>query len=117
MLVGSSFIMSLDNHEEVSHQVTMKILDDILEDFGLARSSGLSLVELIGSFPKISETKSEYLHMSLVGAVPSLANAIAATQIYEARGGSPQTIQLDLRRSHNYLDPDIGMTPSINGQV
>jgi hypothetical protein len=46
-----------------------------------------------------------------------LANAVAATQIYEARGGPPQKIQADLRKGHNYIDPDTGMTPTINGQV
>jgi hypothetical protein len=53
----------------------------------------------------------------LIGAIPALANAVTATQINEARGGERQTITIDLRRGHNYIDPDIGMTPSINGQV
>lgn len=31
-------------------------------------------------------------------------------------GEAPQTVEVDLRRGHNYIDPDIGMTPSLNGQ-
>ena len=46
----------------------------------------------------------------------AVANAVAATQIYEARGGKPQDIEVDLSRGHNYLDADTGMTPTLNGQ-
>lgn len=106
-----------EQEAEVSRGITLKVLDDVLHDFGLARHNGRSSIDLIGAIPAIQETKSQHVNMSLVGAVPSLANAIAATQIYEARGGQPQTIAIDLQRSHNYLDPDIGMTPTINGQV
>lgn len=41
---------------------------------------------------------------------------VTAAQIFEAGGGDQQTIEIDLRRGHNYIDPDIGMTPSLNGQ-
>ena len=80
-------------------------------------SNGKSQVLLQGSIPAIRLTKSEHINMSLIGAIPSLANAIAATQIYEARGGAAQSVSVDLQRAHSYLDPDIGMTPTINGQV
>ncbi|KXT08328.1 hypothetical protein AC579_923 [Pseudocercospora musae] len=72
--------------------------------------------ELLGSMPEIKQTNSEHINLSLIGAVPSLANAIVATEIFEARGGESQKITVDLQRSHNYIDPDIGMTPKINGQ-
>ena len=71
----------------------------------------------MGGIPALSSTNSENICLSLIGAIPALANAVAATQINEARGGKSQTIEIDLRRGHNYIDPDIGMTPSINGQV
>lgn len=109
--------VELDREAEVSRNITLKVLDDVLRDFGLTRNNSKSRVELVGSIPATRETKSEHINMSLTGAVPSLANAIAATQIFEARGGQPQSITVDLQRSHNYLDPDIGMTPTINGQV
>lgn len=108
---------TLDQETTISHATTLKALDAILHDFGLERSNGKSCIELRGSIPALEQTKSRHINMSLVGAVPALANAIAATQIFEARGGEPQTIAIDLQRSHNYLDPDIGMTPTINGQV
>lgn len=100
-----------------SHAIVLELLDTILDDFGLSRSNGKSSIELRGSIPVVSETKSERINMSLIGAIPSLGNAIVATQIFEARKGESQTIEVDLQRAHNYLDPDIGMTPSINGQV
>lgn len=93
------------------------MLDEVLEDFGLARSNVGSQVELQGAIPAAHETSSQHINMTLTGAIPSLANAIVATQIFEARGGAAQKISVDLQRSHNYLDPDIGMTPTINGQV
>jgi hypothetical protein len=71
----------------------------------------------LGGIPALPSTKSEKINLSLIGAIPALANAVAATQVYEVRGGKKQTIEIDLRRGHNYIDPDIGMTPSINGQV
>jgi hypothetical protein len=109
--------MDLPSEVQISHRITLALLDQILEDFGLDRKHGLSSIKLIGSLPSITETKSDDINMSLIGAVPSLANAIVATQIFEARGGAPQSIGIDLRRAHNYLDPDIGMTPTLNGQV
>ena len=102
---------------DISRNVSIKILDEILEDFGLDRSNGSSTINLIGSIPAAEQTRSEHINMSLIGAVPSLANAVAATQIFETRSGHAQTIEVDLQRSHNYLDPNIGMTPTINGQV
>ncbi|KAF2174289.1 hypothetical protein M409DRAFT_16552 [Zasmidium cellare ATCC 36951] len=105
-----------DSEAATSHRITLEILDTILNDFGVSRANGRSTVELRGALPNIEQTKSQHINMSLIGAVPSLANAIVATQIFEARGGDPQTIAIELQRSHNYLDPDIGMTPTINGQ-
>ena len=106
-----------DHEAETSRDVTLKILDEILEDFGLDRNNGSSTINLVGSIPAPQQTRSEHINMSLIGAVPSLANAVAATQIHEARSGDSQCIEVDLQRSHNYLDPNIGMTPTINGQV
>lgn len=100
-----------------THGRVLEILDTILNDFGLSRSNGSSRIELQGQIPAARETNSEHIDMSLTGAIPSLANAIAASQIFEARGGKAQTISVDLQRAHNYLNPDIGMTPKINGQV
>lgn len=102
---------------DTAHGRMLEILDTILNDFGLSRSNGSSRIELQGQIPAARETNSEHINMSLVGALPSLANAIAASQIFEARGGKAQTISVNLQRAHNYLDPDIGMTPTINGQV
>lgn len=108
----------IQNHEvQTSHQIVLKVLDDILNDFGITRSEAKTQVELVGAIPTIQTTKSEHINMTLAGAIPSLANAIVAAQIFEARGGPSQKITIDLRRAHNYLDPDIGMTPTINGQV
>jgi hypothetical protein len=109
--------MDLPSEIKTSHRITLALLDEILEDFGLDRKHGLSSIKLIGSLPSNTETKSDDIIMSLIGAIPSLANAIIATQIFEARGGAPQSIEIDLRRAHNYLDPDIGMTPTLNDQV
>ena len=108
---------SLDHEAQLSHDITLKVLDTILQDFGLVRSNGKSEVKLLRSILAIEEINSRYINISLIGAVPSLTNGIAATQMFEARGGEPQTITIDLQRSHNYLDPDIGMTPTVNGQV
>lgn len=109
--------MSDTDELPTSCRITLELLDKILKDFGLSHSNGKSTIELQGALPDIEQTKSQNIHMSLIGAIPSLANAVAATQIYEARGGEPQTIAIELQRSHNYLDPDIGMTPTLNGQV
>lgn len=100
-----------------SHKLALQTLHNILHDFGLSRKSDGSQIRFIGAIPPHSSTHSEKINLSLIGAVPALANAVAATQIYEARGGERQTIEIDLRRGHNYIDPDIGMTPSLNGQV
>lgn len=109
--------MSASNEASASQRITLELLDKILKDFGLSRSNGKSTIELIGALPAIERTNSQHINMSLIGAIPSLANAIVATQIFEARGGEPQSVAVDLQRSHNYLDPDIGMTPTLNGQV
>jgi len=74
-------------------------------------------VKFVGRIPSLKSTHSEKINFTLIWAIPACANAVAAAQIYKARGGSAQEIEIDLRRSHNYLDPDIGMTPTINGQV
>jgi hypothetical protein len=100
-----------------SQRIATQALDEILSDFGLSRRPGGSSVSFIGEIPALKETKSQKINLSLIGSIPAGANALAATQIYEARGGQPQNIELDLRRGHNYIDPDIGMTPTINGQV
>ena len=107
----------MNREAKMSRDITLKILDEILEDFGLDRNNGSSTINLVGSIPDVQQTRSEHINMSLVGAVPSLANAVAATQIFEARSGDTQSIEVDLQRSDNYLDPNIGMTPTINGQV
>lgn len=100
-----------------SQRIALQSLDDILHDFGLSRKPDGSQIHFVGAIPALSSTNSEKINLSLIGAIPALANAVAATQINEARGGERQTIEIDLRRGHNYIDPDIGMTPSINGQV
>jgi hypothetical protein len=100
-----------------SHAITLQALDTILHDFGVSRKPDGSTISFVGEIPSAAETKSHKINLSLIGTIPSLANAVLATQIYEARGGRRQNIEVDLRRGHNYIDPDIGMTPSINGQV
>jgi hypothetical protein len=100
-----------------SHAYVLNKLDTILADFGLARKKNGSNIDFVGEIPAASETSSQKIDLSAIGTIPALANAVAASQIYEARGGAKQTIEVDLRRGHNYIDPDIGMTPSINGQV
>jgi hypothetical protein len=100
-----------------SHALALQALDTILHDFGVPRKPNGSTISFVGEIPPAAETKSQKINLSLIGTIPSLANAVLATQIYEARGGRPQNIEVDLRRGHNYIDPDIGMTPSINGQV
>jgi hypothetical protein len=100
-----------------SHAYVLTKLDTILTDFGLLRKEHGSGISFKGEIPAASATSSQKIDLSLIGTIPALANAVAATQIYEARGGVTQTIEVDLQRGHNYIDPDIGMTPSINGQV
>ena len=100
-----------------SHSIVASTLSEILEDFGISRSNGGSSVSFVGSIPALDSTKSQRINLSLIGSIPALANAVAATQIYEARGGETQNVEIDLRRGHNYIDPDIGMTPTVNGQV
>jgi len=95
----------------------METFDYLLADFGLSRNNAKSTVVLEGEVPAFAETKSHKINLSLIGSFPATANALAAAQIYEARGGKPQKVRVDLTRGHNYVDPDIGMTPSINGQV
>jgi hypothetical protein len=100
-----------------SQRIASQALDEILADFGVSRRPDGSSVTFVGRIPALMETKSQKINLSLVGSIPAGANALVATQIYEARGGQPHNIELDLRRGHNYIDPDIGMTPTINGQV
>jgi hypothetical protein len=102
---------------EISSRLALSVLDEILRDFGLSRHKTGSSVSFVGSIPSLASTKSQRINLSLIGSIPALANAVAATQIYEARGGEPQHVEIDLRRGHNYIDPDIGMTPTVNGQV
>jgi hypothetical protein len=97
-----------------SHTIAQNALREILEDFNL--SPGTSQVTFIGDIPSPSATKSHQINLSLIGTTPALANAVVAAQIYESRSGKPQTISVDLSRGHNYIDPDIGMTPTTNGQ-
>lgn len=99
-----------------SQRIASSYLDKILENFGCSNSSAKSHVRFIHGFPPTSQTKSTDIHLSLIGAIPSAANALMAARILEHRGGPAQEIEIDLRRSHNYIDPDIGMTPSIWGQ-
>jgi hypothetical protein len=93
-------------------------LYSILDDFSIPRPTSTSGPEVIfiGSTPPPEQTQSQKINLSLIGAIPSLANAVAAAQIFVARGGARQSVSVDLRRGHNYIDPDIGMTPSLNGQ-
>jgi hypothetical protein len=101
-----------------THEVVFSVLDTVLGEFGLRREEHGCRVELVGDVPgPQGSALNQKLNLSLTGTVPALANAIAATQIYEARGGCPQKIQVDLRKGQNYLDPDAGMTPTLNGQV
>lgn len=95
----------------------MAIFDKLLYDFGLSQTNCKSVASVQGLIPSDNHTNSQKLNLSLVGSLPSLANALAASQIYELRGGAAQDVSVDLARGHNYLDPDIGMTPSLNGQV
>jgi len=102
--------------DHLSHSIALDLLDEILDDFGLQRRSNGSNVTFAGEIPALASTKSEKINLSLIGSIPAVANAVAATQIYEARGGKPQDIEVDLSRGHNYLDADTGMTPTLNGQ-
>src|ERR1700744_1817099 len=100
-----------------SHRIATQALDEILSDFGLARTTTGSRVVFENEIPALTSTKSQNINLSLIGSIPATANALAATQIFEARGGRPQEVKIDLARGHNYIDPDIGMTPTVNGQV
>jgi hypothetical protein len=111
------FLNSAAKMSSESHVDALDKLDTILTDFGLSRKEHGTSINFVGEIPAVSATSSQKIDLSLIGTIPALANAVAATQIYEARGGASQTIEVDLRRGHNYIDPDIGMTPSINGQV
>jgi hypothetical protein len=102
---------------EPSHAIALQVLDEILHDSGLQRKPNGSTISFTGTIPSPTAAKSQNINLPLIGTIPALANAIAATQIYEARGGETQSITVDLGKGHNYLDPDIGMTPTINGQV
>ncbi|KUL82854.1 hypothetical protein ZTR_09209 [Talaromyces verruculosus] len=103
---------------EASHLAALQVLETILDDFNIPRPTPGRGPKVIftNTVPPPEETKSQKINLSLIGAIPSLANAVAAAQILEARGGPTQEVDVDLRRGHNYIDPDIGMTPSLNGQ-
>jgi hypothetical protein len=118
---GMSPASAKDHNSPMAHpkrEVVFSALDNILGDFGFQREEHGSRVEPVGDVRGLqSSALNHKLNLSLTGTVPALANAIAATQIHEARGGRPQKIQVGLRKGHNYLDPDTGMTPTLNGQV
>lgn len=97
-----------------SRTAALEALEGYLSEFGITLPPGA--VSFVGSTPPPEQTHSEVLNLSLVGAVPPVANAAVAAQIFEARGGAAQVVEADLRRGHNYIDPDVGMTPSLNGQ-
>ncbi|KIW13782.1 hypothetical protein PV08_08973 [Exophiala spinifera] len=101
-----------------THRVALETLNDILDDFQIPRCTPESGPKIIfkGAIPPAEQTHSQKMNLSLIGAIPSLANAVAAAQIFEARKAARQSIEIDLRRSHNYTDPDLGMTPTLNGQ-
>jgi hypothetical protein len=101
-----------------SHHILDQTLQDVLTDFAVPHPTSTNGPDVVckGAIPPPRETHSEKINLSLIGTIPSLANAIAAAQIFEARGGLRQRIEVDLRRGHNYIDPDIGMTPTLNGQ-
>ena len=101
-----------------SQQIVHRTLANILLDFDIsAPSAGKGpRIVLTGAIPPPTKTRPENINLSLIGTIPSLANAVTAAQIFEARGGASQDVEVDLRRGHNYIDPDIGMTPAINGQ-
>lgn len=94
-----------------------QIFEALLRDFGVNLSNQGSKVIFTGGIAALEATKSERILLSLVGALPAAANALLAAQIFELRGGQAQTITVDLQRGHNYIDPNIGMNPTINGQV
>lgn len=101
-----------------SHGIAAQALSDILVNFNIPHPTDGNgpQIKFKGTIPPPEETKSEKICLSLVGGIPALACAVTAAQIFEARGGNRQTVEIDLRRGHNYIDPDIGMTPSLNGQ-
>ncbi|OQV04844.1 hypothetical protein CLAIMM_09668 [Cladophialophora immunda] len=99
-----------------SQRIASSYLDTILADFGASNSLAKSTVRFTHGFPPVSQTKGTDIHLSLIGAIPSAANALLAARMLELRGGPAQEIEIDLRRSHNYIDPDIGMTPCVWGQ-
>lgn len=101
-----------------SQQAALQTFYDILDDFDIPRPTSDHGPEVVfkNGLPPPEQARSEVINLSLVGAIPSLANAVAAAAIFEARGGGRQRVELDLRRGHNYIDPDVGMTPTLNGQ-
>ncbi len=105
------------SQDSPAHDIARKILSALLDDFDVVQTGKGSEIVFQGDLPALKSTESEKLLLSLVGALPSAANALVAAQIFELRGGLPQNIKIDLRKGHNYIDPNIGMTPTINGQV
>ncbi|KAF9895242.1 hypothetical protein FE257_000144 [Aspergillus nanangensis] len=108
----------MNRQTDLSHISAFTTLADILADFQIPLPSTTNGPEIIltGEIPSPELTKSQRINLTLIGAIPALANAVVAATIFEARGGSRQRVEIDLRRGHNYIDPDIGMTPSLNGQ-
>ncbi|PVH87116.1 CoA-transferase family III [Cadophora sp. DSE1049] len=92
------------------------LLDKLLADFGASRENGKSTVKFTNPLPPSSTHQSSKINLSLAGSIPSTACVVLASQIHEARTGQSQTITTDLSRGGSYIDPDEGMTPSLNGQ-
>ncbi|TLD22629.1 uncharacterized protein E2P81_ATG07822 [Venturia nashicola] len=93
-----------------------KTLTAILADFGLDKEQERrkfgSKVNFVGQIPSVEKTGSEKINLSLVGAVPAAANALAASWIFEGRGGGEQVVDVDVGRGHNYIDPDVDLEAS-----
>ncbi|KAH7400276.1 CoA-transferase family III domain-containing protein [Cadophora sp. MPI-SDFR-AT-0126] len=89
-------------------------LDKLLANFGASRENGKSTI--IFTNPVSPSFHGSKINLSLVGSIPSTACAVLASQIHESRTGQSQIITTDLSRGSSYIDPDEGMTPSLNGQ-
>lgn len=101
-----------------SRQIAEQTLADFLQNFDIfiPKSTGGVDVVFHSALPDPQTTESEKLNLALIGAIPAAANAVTAAEIFRCRGGPGQRVEVDLRRGHNYIDPDIGMTPTLNGQ-
>lgn len=106
------------SQEPASHRVARSLLKMLLNDFGMGDNQEICAnVVFEGDMPSLASTNSQHLLLSLIGAIPATANALVAAHIVELRGGQGQKVTVDLRRGHNYIDPNIGMIPTINGQA